>query len=386
MVPLPAGQELEASDSSEAEEEAEPAPSSSESDASDSEEEAFLSQLAQALADGPPSKRHCPVRAAPHAEAATSSQTQQSDIASLGPTHWPVEVKSAVAAFLPWRELPLTGARISQNWHILECSDSLWKEYFRIQWPRLFLRKAAAHPQGGVPWRALFRQRWAEPNRYEDAEQEDWNDFNAALDLWKGSGALEKSMAKELLEKSLSEEQLVQLAVRRFKEDHLRLRGVQVPDMPLERGAAEHCAQRKVKCKHRPVPIAGKLDGCLFVCESCGDVHTCRTNVPCEGSELSGNNVFLSCPLSGICCDSGQTLLSVVKEDGADAAAVHDWDPELSASAQHARWFEQGYSMDEEQADDFFDGGSSRKQRQRGRRHLTGSAGSKAQIRCQECC
>jgi len=347
--------------------EAEPAASS---DSDDSDEDQFLSQLAQALA-GPPTKRPCVVRSMPELAADHSRGI------ALGPADWPVEVKSAVASFLPWRELP-RAARISQGWRVLERSDALWKEYFRIQWPRFFHRKKAAHPQGGVPWRALFRQRWAEPNRDEDAEQEDWNDFSAALDLWKGSP---KSMPKD--KKSISEEQLIQFAVMRFKEDALRLRSLKVPVSPLERGALEH------KCRHRPVPIAGKLDGCLFVCELCADVHVCRPMVPCDGSVLNSNNLFLVCTVSGRCVDSGRTLTQPSRpEDGVDVAENH-WDPELSAAQQHGRWFEQGYSMDEETADDFFDNGSgraSRKRRLRPGGSGGGSGGSNGQVSCQHCC
>lgn len=371
MVPLPGP---------DSDDEADPAPSPSDGDSSDSEDEAFLSQLAQALATPSP-KRPCLVRAAPDSEAGPAS-TQGG---AFGPADWPIEVKSAVAAFLPWRELP-RGARISQSWRVLERSDPLWKEFFRIQWPRSFHRKAAAHPQGGVPWRALFRQRWAEPNRNEDAEEEDWNDFSAALDLWKDSGPLDRSLAMQPLVKTLSEEQQVRHAVNRFKEDRLRLHSIDVPAAPIERGAAAHCAQQHLKCRHQPVPIDGKLDGCLFVCERCADVHICRPLVPCDGAVLSGNNEHFVCTVSGNCSDSG------IREDrGGDSVAVHDWDPDLSASQQHARWFEQGYFMDEEQADDYFDGGSGRKQRQRARArpYMTaggGSGSSTALVRCQECC
>jgi len=360
--------------------EAEPAPSSEEEESSDSDDEAFLSQLAQALAE-PSAKRIC----LPAIAAATSD---------LGPADWPVEVKSAIGAFLPWRELP-TAARISQTWRGLERSETLWQEYFRIQWPRLFHRKAAGQPQGGVPWRALFRQRWAEPDRNEDAEQEDWNDFSAAMDLWRSSGTLQKSLPEDKVEKPLSEERQILIAVSRFKEDVLRLRGMTVPAVPLEATAAEHCHQRQVKCRHRPVPIAGKLDGCLFVCERCGDVHVCRPNVVCEGALLTDTSEFLVCTVSGLCADSGRTLIPPKSEDagGADATS-HDWDPELSASQQHARWFEQGYCMDADQADDYFDGGSaSRKrkhlmQKQRSRAHVAagGSSGVSAHSKSQAPC
>lgn len=341
MVPLPASGT--ASSDSESEE-AEPAPS-------DSEEEAFLSNLAQALArEEPPAKRLC----AAH-EVATAAGI------SPGVSDWPVEVKSAIASFLPWRELP-RWARISQSWRLLENSDTVWKEYFRIEWPRLFHRRTAAHPHGGVQWGVLFRKRWAEPNRHEDAEQEDWNDFTAALDLWKGSGSLEQGLSKGSVDSALPEERQIHFAVIRFKEDHLRLHGVSVPALPLERGAAKHCAQRRTKCRHRPVPIAGKLDGCIFVCECCAEVHVCRPMVPCEGAEVSGNNEFLVCPVSGICSDPVH-ILPIVQEEGAEAA--HDWDPNLSSAQQHGRWFEQGYFMDDDEADEFFDDGCGRRHRRK---------------------
>lgn len=363
------------------EEEADPMPSPSEGgDASDSDEEAFLCQLAQSLA-GPPAKP-CDDSAAAEDLVTTPSSL---DVVP-GPADWPMEVKSAVAAFLPWRELS-RHIKISHGWRSLELSEALWKEYFRIQWPRLFHRKAAAHPKDGLPWRALFRQRWAEPDRHEDALKEDWNDFSAAWDLWKGS-SLKTSVANGSSQKSLPEEQQIQHAIQRFKDDHLRLHGRKVPSSPSEPGAAEQCT-REGKCRHLPVPIPGKLDGLLFVCERCADVHLCRLTGACDGAVLSDNNEFLVCTVSGRCSDPGRAL-DITTEDCAEGgAAYNEWDPELSAAQQHARWFEQGYFMSEEQADEYFDGVSSRKQRQRGRAQSSAGCSSgeaEPQAKCRRCC
>jgi len=377
MVPIPNSGPV----TSDAESEVEPAPCPSDAEeASDSEEEDFLSQLVETLA-GPPAKK-------PRIASADEGTV-------VPPADWPLEVKLTVATFLPWRELP-RAARISQGWHSLEQSQALWKEYFGIQWPRLFRRKAAIYSHGGVPWRALFRQRWAEPDRSEDAEQEHWNDFSAALDLWKSSGSPTR-LPLESPEKMLSEELQIQHAVKRFKDDLLRLRGVCVPSFPVEPGTADHCTRLHGKCRHRTVPIAGKLDGCLFVCECCANVHICRPREPCEGSVLTGQNEFLVCTVSGRCfdpsrlCWAEETLECMGNKELEEAAvAEHNWDPGLSTSQQHARWFEQGYSMDEEQADDFFNESCDRKQRQRLRCRLqtTASASSRGLLEaaCEETC
>lgn len=345
---------------SESEVDVAPCPSDAEEASDSEEEEDFLSQLVETLA-APPAKK---LRIASAEEGTV-----------VAPAEWPLEVKLAVATFLPWRELP-RAARISQGWRSLEQSDALWKEYFKIQWPRLFRRKAAVYSHGGVPWRTLFRKRWAEPDRSEDAEQEHWNDFSAALDLWKSSGSTAKSLL-ESPEKELSEEQQIEHALKRFKDDLLRLRGVSVPSFSVELGASNACSRGT--CRHRNVPIAGKLDGCLFVCECCANLHICRPREPCEGSVLTGQNEFLVCTVSGRCFDPSRLCWA---EDVLPEAAVveHNWDPELSSAQQHARWFEQGYDMDEEQADDFFDDGCGRKQRQRLRSRLqtTASASSRA--------
>jgi len=363
MVPLPNSESVTSDAESD---EADPTPCPSDSD---DESEDSLAGLLSDLA-GPPAKR---------------LRIAGPDVQSLaiGPADWAVEVKSAVVTFLPWRELPGV-ARISQSWRSLEQSETLWKEYFRIQWPRLFCRKAASHPQGAVGWRVLFRQRWAEPNHNEDDEEEHWNDFSAALDIWKTSGT-QKKMPLETPEKTLPEHQQIEHAVDRFKEDHLRLRSICIPACPVEKGTSEHCAQKHGKCRHRVVPIAGKLDGCLFVCERCADVHVCRRDEPCDGAVLTSANEFLVCTVSGRCFDPSRHCWA---EDPAEAVATHDWDPDLSAAQQHGRWFEQGYFMDEDQADEFFDGGSGRKQRQRLRCRASGSGsgGGEGLAECQQCC
>jgi hypothetical protein len=320
--------------------EADASPSASDDD---SEEELFLSSLAQSLAE-PAAKRLCMQTLTTHE---VSSQVNKHC-----PTEWPVEVKIAVAAFLPWREVA-RHAQISIAWRGLEQSESLWEKYFRIEWPRLYHRKAFAATRERLSWRTLFRQRWAQGYRNEDAEEEHWNDLSAALDLCNGSKA-------KVTVKSVSEEQQIHHAVRRFKEDLLRLHGLNVPPSTSELGGNALCVP---KCKYRAVPIDGQLERRLFVCELCADVHICRLGTPCDGALLSHDNAFLVCSVSGLCFAN----LSHRVEDDADApAVVNDWDPELSAAQQHGRWFEQGYFMSEEQADDYFGDGGCRKSRSSG--------------------
>lgn len=341
-----------------------PCPSDAESSDFNEEEDAFLSQLAETLAE-PPAK--C-------LKKACSSSDGHADISA--PSDWPIEVKSAVAAFLPWRTLPGV-VRLSSTWHNIERLDTLWKEYFRIQWPRLYSRKAAASSRLSTPWRSLFRQRWAEPDRDEDAEQEHWNDLAAALDLWKNVGD-KNNTTIGCTQKALSEEQQIEHAVRRFKEDPHRLRRVTIPSTPISPGEAGHCSQLRKKCKHCPVPIGNRLDGCLFVCEGCADVHVCWPNSrePCDGAVLSGNNEFLVCTISGRCFDPSVAAW-VEEQERCDAPpASHYWDPELNPAQQVGKWFEQGYSMDEEQADHFFDGGAGRKSRLRARCRQSSAASS----------
>jgi hypothetical protein len=92
----------------------------------------------------------------------------------------------------------------------------------------------------------------------------------------------------------------------------------------------------------------------VFVCESCADVHVCRPNVPCEIAVLNSDRLPV-CPASGFFT---RDVFDVPRIEDADEAAAardwNDWDPDLSASQQHGRWFEQGYFMTDEQAEDFF--------------------------------
>jgi hypothetical protein len=304
------------------------------SDSDDSEEELFLSSLAQSLAEPPP-KRPC-IRSLP---------TPEDQVSGHSPTEWPEEVKIVVVACLPWREVA-KHAQISRAWRSLEQCESLWEKYVRIEWPRLFHRKVSVATSERRSWRMLFRQRWAQGYRSEDAEEEHWKDLNAALDLCTGA------KAKKVLVKSLSEEQQVQHALRRFKEDRLRLNGVEV-------GGKERCVP---ECEYCAVPIDGELALRLFVCERCADVHICRPRTPCEGATLSMDSAYLVCSVSGICCANHIRM----EEETDVAVAVNDWDPELSVAQQHGRWFEQGYFMSEEQADEFFGDRDCRKARSSG--------------------
>lgn len=241
---------------------------------------------------------------------------------------WPEEVRLCVAGFLPWQEL-VHNTRLSSAWRALEQGDAIWQVYFAVVWPRLARRKVA-ETEKSLAWRGLFRIRWAEATRNEDAIEEDWLDFNAAQDM----------TAKPQPAHSQSLKSDASHAIRRYKEDLLRLYGITVPAAPDQE---KSCIP---SCRFRRVPT----DGDVFVCERCGKEHICQRGVPCEGSLTTSEDCFLVCPVSGHCYVKPD---NDVAEEAADVV-TNDWDPDLSMSQQHGRWFEQGYNMSEDQARHFF--------------------------------
>jgi len=262
--------------------------------------------------------------------------------------HWPVEVRLCIATFLGWLEL-MDYSLLCRAWRVLELEDALWQEYFIVAWPRLARRREAG-TQGVLPWRALFRARWERGNCGEDALEEDWLDFNAAQ-------GLAATVANERrLPTSTSHEtsfDTLQRAMRRCRED-LRRQGIEVPEV----ADPEHvCGKR---CRFHRLLLDSDEDA--FLCEVSGALHQCKEGVPCPNWVSDAEECFMVCPISGRCCPRNNT----VNEEAPDA--VHDWDPELNPAQQAGRWFEQGYSMSEEQARDFFGqagdgGGGSRRQK-----------------------
>lgn len=242
---------------------------------------------------------------------------------------WPIEVRLSIAVFVPWSELVRHTLLCRAMW-VLEKEDVLWRLYFELEWPRLAQRKVAGTDQA-ISWRSLFRSRWGEANRGEDAVAEDWLDFSAAQAL--GSPMLPAVSGPASGGSSAPEG--LQHAIVRCKEDLERLYGIHVPR--VVQGACERA------CRYRKVPI----DGAAYVCEQCGRTHVCNPSIPCEGSMQNGDN-FLVCPVSGTCWREAVENVDDQQEAG------HDWDPELSAAQQHGIWFEQGYNMSEDQATSFF--------------------------------
>mmetsp|Transcript_138179 Transcript_138179/g.240398 ORF Transcript_138179/g.240398 Transcript_138179/m.240398 type:complete len:324 (-) Transcript_138179:119-1090(-) len=241
---------------------------------------------------------------------------------------WPEEVRLCVAGFLPWQEL-VHNTRLSSAWRALEQEDAIWQVYFNAVWPRLARRKVAENEKS-LAWRELFRIRWAEARRNEDAIEEDWLDFNAAQDLTaKPQPAHPQSLKTDTCH-----------AIRRYKEDLLRLHGIIVPAVP---DPEKSCIPN---CRYRRVPT----DGDVFVCLKCGKEHICQRGIACEGSLATSEDCFLVCPVSGHCYVKPDNH---VAEEAADTV-TNDWDPDLSISQQHGRWFEQGYYMSEDQARHFF--------------------------------
>lgn len=244
---------------------------------------------------------------------------------------WPEEVRLCVAGFMPWQEF-VRNTRLCSAWRQLGQEDAIWEVYFCVEWPRLARRKVAEHEKN-LAWRALFRSRWAEASRNEDAIEEDWLDFNAAQDLV----AKPQPAYPQILKSD------VHHAIQRYKEDLKRLHGIQVPSVP---DPEKTCLP---KCRYHRVPTHNEV----FVCEKCGNEHICsqERGVACEGSIATADDCFLVCPVSGRCFPKPADHIA---EEPPEALVAHDWDPDLSMSQQHGRWFEQGYNMSEDQAKYFF--------------------------------
>lgn len=218
-------------------------------------------------------------------------------------------------------------SRVSSSWKSLDVENILWCSYFHAVWPRLGRRWDVAEDRR-VPWRKLFRERWSTARRKEDALEEDWLDFDAAQDL------VDHGAAGPTLE-----ELNLQVALQQFRQQVLESKGVFVPNEPDPTHRCQHS-----QCRLHRIPEAGCE---AFVCEESGALHVCRRGVACEGSLVSEDDGFHVCPISG-----HTVLKSAFVEEG--ETEEQGWDPELSMSAQIGRWFEQGYGMSEEQADDFF--------------------------------
>lgn len=267
-----------------------------------------------------------------------------------GLVQWPVEVRLGVAAFLPWREL-VGNARLCRAWRVVEAEDVLWKVYFGMTWPRLATRRAAGARAsgGGVAWRAIFRARWCTAERGEDALEEDWLDFSLAQRL--GDGAPRPPGRAAAAPGPTAAAQLaaaddLRRALLRCREELLLTRGLHVPS---EADGSHICTQG---CRYHRLQLDSGGDA--FLCEASGSVHQCRDGVPCECCVV--DDIFFICPASGRCFPKEMENCDEAGE-AAEAAPVHDWDPDLSANQQFARWFEQGYSMSEEQATEYFDRG-----------------------------
>lgn len=293
--------------------------------------------------------QECPVRKQvvmgdpPNAEHVHTSVHERT--IGFGLVLWPIEVRLCVAGYLPWREL-LRYASLCTPWRSLSCEDSLWKAHFRDTWPRFARRQASA--TCSLTWKPLFFKRWSE-NRGEDGLEEDWLDFSAAQDMLVATAPRDAQVVP-----GPTQAELLQQALRRCREA-LFAHGVVVPAEPDD---AHVCGKR---CRHHRLAIEGVSDGEVFVCEAGGVLHRCRPGVPCDRAVPSDDDFYLVCPVSG-CCVAKPSFEEVeareVQAREFDPAAPgpnHDWDPELSTSAQVGRWFEQGYGMSEAEARDFFD-------------------------------
>eukprot|EP00928_Gymnodinium_smaydae_P087090 TRINITY_DN71426_c0_g1_i1.p1 TRINITY_DN71426_c0_g1~~TRINITY_DN71426_c0_g1_i1.p1 ORF type:complete len:421 (+),score=80.87 TRINITY_DN71426_c0_g1_i1:17-1279(+) len=352
------------------------------SDASCSEEEAHASEdsvaaevaredllaaLEESLALAPPPSPPSPARRRPRfdpamivdppgesAEEGGSSSSRSGGTKGMlgrGLVNWPLEVRLGVCSCLSWREA-VGYARLCRAWSKLERHDALWQVYFRLTWPRLSRRQgvcsAALRP---TPWRVLFRERWTEANRGEDALEEDWLDFSAARSLTGTTLPPAAAAAAAAAEaRARDDDILLQDALVRFRRE-LLARGVRVPEQAIK---AHVCSKA---CRYHK--LVQSRDA--FLCEKSGKVHLCQQGVPCDICVLTFEEHFLVCPASGRCFpratdaseEAARAAESALLDPG--GAGESEWDPALSTYQQFGRWFEQGYSMSEEQAQDFFD-------------------------------
>lgn len=247
---------------------------------------------------------------------------------------WPLEVRLCIATFLPWTEV-VTGSPLCRIWRNVELQDALWKGYFCSTWPRLAQRQSDLR-LGPTAWRALFRARWASKSRNEDALEEDWLDFRAA----QGPAPLTGQSISSCRSSAASAE--LRLALKRCRED-LEEQGRQVPQEVV---AEHYCTKR---CRYHKLGIDA-YDA--FMCEASGALHECRAEAPCDFCVATTDESFLVCPVSGRCFSKPSDDCEEVP-DAAAANPAQAWELELGAA--HS-WFEQGYSMSEDQARDYFGG------------------------------
>lgn len=268
-----------------------------------------------------------------------------------GLVHWPLEVRLCIASFLVWHEL-VRKSSMCRAWQQIERENAVWQEFFQATWPRL-ARRWDSGEKKGMKWRSLFRSRWSDDARVEDALEEDWLDFDAAS----GVGSLAtRERARQTA--ALDMERQLANALRRCLDD-LSSHGVRVPSEP---DLTHICART---CRFHRLLV--NID--VFVCEISGVVHRCTTGTsgrPCDICVLHQDECYMVCPASGRCFP--RTI--DVGEELAERDAANDWDPSLSATQQFTRWFEQGYSMSEEQAREFF--GCARSHRHSGRKLARG--------------
>jgi len=257
-----------------------------------------------------------------------------------GLVHWPLEVRILVVSFLPWQEL-LRDSRLCWAWRKMELEDVLWQVFFQTTWPRWTRRREANEEEAGMPWRSLFRTRWVKCKHTEDALEEDWLDFSAAQDLSSGSspsGPSAAAIAAAAASEPTAGE--LQRSLRRCREDLRRAAGVAVP-AEVDRG---HFCSRK--CKFHRLDVGGDF----FLCEGSGALHRCRESEPCDLCVNDDDHSYLVCPVSGRCFHQLAANSAEAEQQGGESAGAPAWDPELSMTEQHGRWFEQGYFMSEDQA------------------------------------
>lgn len=255
-----------------------------------------------------------------------------------GLVHWPVEVRFCVASFISWREFVATSL-MCLVWRGMELQDALWQLHFGNVWPRVS-RRRMANQGSGLPWRALFRAHWVAGSRTEDPSEEDWLDFDAALDLEAGASSPVRNE-----ESTAAAQQELQDALRVCKKELLETQGIQVPS---EVDEGHVCGS---SCTYHRLPIAKDI----FVCESSSAVHRCRQREPCLTCVRSDDDCFLVCPASGRCFL--KPIAFEAEDETAEGCAATDcWDLELGPTAQHSQWFEQGYNMSEDQAQASFFG------------------------------
>lgn len=273
-----------------------------------------------------------------------STPTATQSVIGHGLVCWPLEVRLCIATYLSFAELVVDSA-LCRTWRQLEAEDTLWKVYYQLTWPRLARREELNAVTHQLSWRARFRASWKQADRAEDALEEDWLDLAAAQDL----RPMPPLAQRRLTESERLERQLAQ--AERHCREVLCHRGVIVPAATDAKLTNHVCSK---DCVHHRL-----LHGCdAFLCQSTGVLHRCSPSVACAGCMISSDDCFFVCPASGRCYP--KVVDATEEREAAEAAQAwevrpqHDWDPGLSMTQQFGVWFEQGYSMTEEQAKEFF--------------------------------